>query len=771
MKDRSPIFSRHKASIALLLVMVGLLWLRFPDFFSHGHEWLIEENGDAGKVYGVMEYHVRWDSTYSHYQGMNYPYGEHVIPADAMVLYTNTLKFLSGVFGDLSWHTRLMLHMGLLLSMLLCAWLMYRLFLYLEVPPWWAVVLAVGLAFLSPQLPRISAHFGLGHVAALPSLLWGLIRFEQTGHWRHSLVVALIISAFSLLHFYFFAIMGMFVGLYMGFRFLQRPGLEAVWYYARHFGIQVLLPFVCFYLWMNFQDLVPDRPSKPWGFLYYKSDWEAVFTSMTQPHWRYLHENIRPVIETKYEGRAYVGFIAMLGLLALVVRWGYGVFRRPIVAVGGKTRPFWNAAFWAALVLMVFSMGYPFVWPGMEHWVDYAGPLRQFRSIGRFNWVFFYVLNLIVFAELWRWVRASGTEYRKFGIFLAALLVMLGEAYFYQRKVDARMEQSESQIPGMRYADIEGIDFSEYQAILTIPYFNIGSDNIWVDPVGLAIPRTMSLSAATGLPVSAAMLTRTSLRQTLRQVELILEPYRVPRIFEDYPSDKPLLLLVTKGPEIRIEPHRHLWEGLEPLFTGTNYELFRLPLSLYAERVEARRAEAQALWEQDSLPWYSHGAYYSLSETPDFILEHFDDLVADRFFRGAGALQAPGSERTLLYDGSLPGTEADTAFVFSLWLYMATDLAARGQFLLELLDSTGAVFHTQHNIQIYNYLRALDEDWGQLEWKYTFNERPPARVRLYYQSPEMNKASVQIDELLLRTRNAQVMRQLDEGYWWNGLEL
>lgn len=757
--------SSHKSSrfavIALFLLMLGLLWLRFPDFFAHGHEWFIEANGDGGKVYGVMEYHVRWDTTFSHYEGMNYPFGDHVIPADAMVLYTNALKFLSNIFGDLSWYIRLVLHTGLLLSIVLCVWFLFRLLLFLNVPPWWAVGLAIGLAFLSPQLPRMAVHFGLGHLAVLPALLWGLIKFEETRHWRQSLGLALIISVFSLLHFYFFAIMGMFIGLYMGFRFLQRPSLKAVGYYAGHYGLQVLLPFLCFYLWMNYQDLVTDRPARPWGFLFYKSEWQAVLTSITQPHWRFFGETFKPLTSTQYEGRAYIGLIAAAGFVLLTIRWVYYSFRYPIIQVGGLYRPFWNAAFWASFILLLFSMGYPFVWSGLEHWVDYFGPILQFRSIGRFNWVFFYVINLIVFAEAWRWVAQSGLRSSRIALFLGMLLVLLGEAYFFQRSVDAGLEPTHVRIP-----DAAEVDFNAYQAILTIPYFNIGSDNIWKDPVGIAIPNTMSLSVASGLPTSNAMLTRTSLSQTLKQMELIIEPYRVPAIFDDYPNNKPLLLMVTKGPESRIEPHRHLWEGLEPIFTDEGYMLYHLPLELYKARIQTRTQELKSLWEADSFMWHAHGDLYSLSEYPDFVMEHFDNKQAGRSLRGNGALQAPGSDRTMLYEGILPGDSTDTEFLFNFWLYMATDLAGRGQFVLELYDHNNTLFSTQYTIQIYNYLKAVDNGWGLLEWPYSFDIRPE-HVRLYYNSPEMGNTPAQFDELLIRTQDAQVMQVTRQSYWWN----
>lgn len=60
-----------------------------------------------------------------------------------------------------------------------------------------------------------------------------------------------------------------------------------------------------------------------------------------------------------------------------------------------------NGVFAAGFALVLIGCGFPFAIPGMEWMVDYLGPFRQFRGLGRFTWIFYYGANLLVFYILW----------------------------------------------------------------------------------------------------------------------------------------------------------------------------------------------------------------------------------------------------------------------------------------------------------------------------------------------------------------------------------
>jgi hypothetical protein len=80
--------------------------------------------------------------------------------------------------------------------------------------------------------------------------------------------------------------------------------------------------------------------------------------------------------------------MAMLVVLAVSLVLGItGIVRkRPAGIMVSETgfQPLWLFIAFSALL---FSMGAPFTWH-MEWLLDYASALRQFRTLGRFAWIF-----------------------------------------------------------------------------------------------------------------------------------------------------------------------------------------------------------------------------------------------------------------------------------------------------------------------------------------------------------------------------------------------
>ncbi len=743
--------------------MAGLLALRFPDFFQYPNSRVIEPFGDGYKVYAVMEYHARWDSAYSHYEGMNYPFGEHVVPADAQPLFSNAIKLVSRYLLDVTGYTRAVLHFSLLLSLLLCAFFMYLALRKLGAPMWWAVAAAAGLAFLTPQFPRLASHYGLGQAAALPIVIYLLLRLEETKSWKTSAWIAVAVAAFALIHFYFFAIMAFFISFYYLFGFLRKPSVRRLFRYAFHYSIQLLLPLLFFYFWMYHGDPVTDRTPQPWGFFTFHAIWEGIFTSLTQPHFQWVNEHLIKIQPTEFEGRAYIGLVAAIGLLALLGRWAYHRFRQPVVLAGGAFNGFLNKSFWASVVLLFFSFGYPFTIPGLEGLLDYAGPIRQFRSVGRFSWAFYYLINLVVFAELWQWAAKASWRYLLSGL---ALLLLYFEAYHFCTAVNLRLDEVRELQPGQRYTDIEGMNYDDFQAILTAPYFNIGSDNLWFHGEGDIVPRALTLSMQSGLPVTSAMLTRTSLGQTLKEAQLVLEPYRLPRILADFPNKKPLLLMVSNDKfEHQKDRYGHLLEGARLLHETEAYRLFRLPLRTFHDRIEARVRDIRNTLALDTLSLYPHGAFLSRDSVQDFYYNSLDSLPAEKSYRGGGGFQLPGSEKSLIFEGPLPRQAAGSYHVLSFWAYLQADMAGRSFLEVEeYVPETGEGAGWQAH-QVYYNLRALDDDgWGLLEFRIVPN-RADTHFRVKIHNPEMGNRPLWLDELLIRHEVAEIYRQ-GEGYLW-----
>ena len=532
--------------VILLVVMAALLWLRFPDFFKYGNDGFIEPWGDGYKTYHAYLYHLKYDSTYSHFEGMNYPYGEHAVPGDTEPALSNGVKWLTQLGLPLESAALGILNLSLLASLLLCALFLYLILHRLNLPFWYAIGAAIALTFLAPQLHRMTAHYGLARPEVIPMILYGLLRMEETKRYRFSIFIGLITIFYSAIHFYFFALIAFTVTGYFFFRILILGNWKAWPTYLMHYLFQLIVPLLFFYFWMMHLDPVTDRTTAPWGFFYYRAFPSGILTSPFEPHWQWISEHWKPLAALDFEARAYLGLLAIAGLPALLIRWLWSrlIARKTMILSEEKAHSnFLLFQLLSASVVLVFAFGLPFIIPGLEGLVDLAGPVRQFRSIGRFAWVMYFSGNIIVIAWFCYQLR------RQVYWLVLPLALLAFEAYHYNKGVDLRLDLITDYEPGRRFTDIPGLELEQYQAILPIPYYNLGSDQFWWDVSGFIGQKSMTLSIQTGLPLTAAMLTRSSRGQTINQLQLVTEPYRSPRLLLDLPDDSPILMGLGYHPQ------------------------------------------------------------------------------------------------------------------------------------------------------------------------------------------------------------------------------
>ena len=62
------------------------------------NSYMLSDEGEAARVYYVMASHAKSDSTFTNFQGMNYPFGEHLVYCDAQPLVTNSFKLAVKAF-------------------------------------------------------------------------------------------------------------------------------------------------------------------------------------------------------------------------------------------------------------------------------------------------------------------------------------------------------------------------------------------------------------------------------------------------------------------------------------------------------------------------------------------------------------------------------------------------------------------------------------------------------------------------------------------------
>ena len=200
--------------------------------------------GDGMKNYFTYLYHVKHDSTYMTFEGMNYPFGENVIFTDNQPLIANLTKLLSTIFpvwfecNVVAFHN-VMLIFGVILGglgLFLC-------FRSLKIDFLFALVCTLGLILLNPQAGRINGHFSMFY-PVLPWIfyLWVLI-WEGKNKLKLSVFIGLIVFGSGLLHMYYFVTISVLTLLSVFIFYAFQPDRNWIEIF-KVVGLQIILPFL-----------------------------------------------------------------------------------------------------------------------------------------------------------------------------------------------------------------------------------------------------------------------------------------------------------------------------------------------------------------------------------------------------------------------------------------------------------------------------------------------------------------------------------------------
>ena len=750
--------------ILLLLCALVLITLRFGSWFGQMNR-VVEPYGDGFKAYTNIQYHATHDSTLSHFEGMNYPYGEHVIPAVSQPLVSNSINFISRVVVDIRPYTVAVVNGLMLLSVLLCSLFLFLILRKLKLPVWYAICVALGLTFLSPQIHRMIAHFGLSHLEAIPILLYLLLGFHEKMQWKYSIWIAVIAILFPLIHFYYFAIFAFTVSFYFLFKWLYQPSWKHLLSCIPHYAVQIVLPLSFFIYWLILNDPVHDRTPEPWGFFAYHTLWEGVVTSMDQPYFQWIDQKVIDIRPVGYENAAYIGIIAFVTSLILIGNWLKRKNKRQIFEFKNDSGNFLTTIFWTSFFILIIALGLPFTINGLEFLLDYTGPFRQFRSVGRYAWLFYYVVNIIVFT--WLYERLQPAKYGK--IVLGLLIGLLFfEAYNSAYSWNLDLDIVEELEPGKSFPETTDIDYDQYQAILTVPYYSIGSDQFYWEPEGFIIQKSLTLSIQTGLPVTSAAITRSSRSQTLEQMQFVTEPYRHPVLLDTLPSQKPLLMLLDQREyEKEKERYEHLLEGAELIYSkGDRLRLYHLPLSTFRNRLDERVQQVYETIANDTTLTWSGDGWAAGSDNLGYYYDSMDDRKSLRSYLGNGGYEGLLAQVNTIDIPNLPKQKAEENYELSIWLYIADDRRTHANFTLFEYDQNDQLIR-QHSVQGFQAIDLFDSNgWAMLEMDF----KPAAsdsHFQLTFSYPRLRKSVVYVDELLVRPKSVDVYYKNVEYVWVN----
>ena len=670
-----------------VLISSAIAVVSFPELILHGNTAMFTFGGDGIKNYFTVLYYLQNDSGV-HFNGMNYPFGEHTSFADAQTGLVAPMQWLSQLFPALKTKGVALINYAVFAGMVAGAASLYLLLKQLGVKKTVAVAAALLICFLSPQLFRIEAHFGLSYIFFFPLGCYLYLKAEEKKSLTWILLSIFTIAWMGLLHFYLAVIVCMFLfanallSMVTGFKKENRKALLINW--TIPISSMLLLQ-----IFIRLTDHVKDRPSKPWGFFTALADWTTVFL----PHSTDLFGKPLSGYPVTAEGFAYVGIAVIVFLIIFTGSITYHLLLKKTSAAFYPFSKKEMLLFASSILLLLFAMGIPFIWK-MEFLVDRISFLRQFRGLGRFAWPFYYIASIftvIYFSRMYEVAKKKSFNY----FLLIAILVLAGiwgaeDIYRMKglQRLDDAAQRNYLRFNGRNYAQLlaKANQYpGDFQAILCLPFFHVGSEKFsidyWPSPF-----YSMKSAHQTGIPMLNVMMSRTSLSQSCSTVQLLADSLIEKKMLASLKVDKPLLLITSGGnfsaSELRLISKAQL------LITDGEIAMYKLPLSAFAINDQ----EVTTAFQNKEANLYNFQHYWSNASTSTAVLKYFDTTAT---LSTAAFVNQSKLKKPVLLDTVFTGyADNDTVHV-SLWIKIEPEKDALPLLEIEQLSNNKQVAYNE----------------------------------------------------------------------------
>jgi len=736
-------------AVLSFLITLIIIFFAFNRHILEANQVSFANGGDGLKSTFCTLFHIQYDTSYWYTRSMNHPYGESIFFTDSQPFQTNFIKAFKDTGIDFSKYAVGILNIWLLFSFVLCSLFLYLIMIELRLPAWLALLGGIIITFLTPQWDCLSGHYSMGYAYIFPFGFWLMIKFYQRPSYLLSVIFGLFIFIICGKHFYFIALIGIVWLIFWIFLFIKGKSLYGkLTPLIPHFFIQLIIPFIIFSIFSGMYDPNTDRTEYPWGFPYTSTRLESVFLPLGKSYGNWIH------IRGDWRTVGYVGLVSTLASILTVIifvrRWIREGFSRAIRLTDNFIL---NVLFLAGFISLLVSLGFPFVL-GMVKLMNYMGPLRQLRTIGRFVFPFFYLINVYSLYILWQWYGSSSRKWLAATILSIALIWMSYDAFLnvkpkpkdHYNKYPA-LNDHDNTLPENRW--VKNHDWREYQAIMPFPYFHIGSENYWKNDNSPVIEHAYIASLKTGLPLNAVMLSRTSISQTLNNLDLYYEPCSEYKVLQDLQTLKPYLLMRCKNCKLTDNEWRLIHKSTM-IDSSNNLYFYRF----YPDSLEAILKEYHAELNQKALE-------VSQKKYPDT-----SDVWY--YFRS----ESKGTGESLSYDMTHENEILSCSFpdsgkyVVSLWFEGAVrDLWPVTYLFKNIEDSTGRMYWRERS-DFFREMILRDNDWGLVEFPVYIKDRNDTfRLTLY--NRYVIRGNMNLDRILIRRYGEDVVMHDGEKLYLN----
>ena len=687
---------------------------------------------------------------------MNYPYGESVMYTGGQPLVVNTFKVLSNFGADLSDDLVGILNVFLLFTLVLAVAILYLLLVNLKLPWHYSALVATIIVFLSPQLGRFGGHYNLSYLFFLPLYLYLLKKFFDKPSYKLSILIGSLSFIALCVQAYFFAMFAFWLFFILVFGYVNNKDkfgniLHNIFYLL----IQLITPYLLFsILTLSYSDY---RTAYPWGFFYCRAFPESVFLPIGKPYGTLFNFSY-----VRWAGISYVGLTASISFFVLLFKYLKKKKKSLKERLKFTGNDYLDAVFLGSMVALLVSFAYPFVWD-LKWLLNYTGPFKQFRASGRFAWLFFYAINVIAYFLIWKFYKQK-RNYLSIAVLVSALAWGLYDSYLNVRGKESlisnrilELEDTANELENNIW--INSIYPNEFQSILPLPFFHVGSEVYWVSATKEVLRNTLIISWKTGLPISATMLSRTSIPKTMKLLEYYFEPIRQKTILEDLPNNKDFLLIY------HLNEHLNKTEKLYkkyaiPISQNKKYEAYRLPVDSIRQMSIDYQNDLMNEFRQLKIPLKTPFVSDS-TKAFNYLIKgtEFPNLQLDEGFRFIA------KRNNIIYEDIL--FESTDSIVISFWMSdMDKDIMPRTELKAKIKNKEG-LWVEQFSSTIFKIVKHVNlNGWGLVEFLYK-PELPGEQIRIELKNSLTTSHEVLVNNILVRPKTQNVYFRTNRTYYKN----
>lgn len=764
-------FKRINVSIkikdTLFIVLLGfvcflILWLIYGDIVISPNSFMLSKDGEAIRSYLVMDQFGKGDS-WIESTCMNYPYGEHITYTDGQPFFAFIFKGICSVIPAFSNYSVGFMNAISLYSMILGTIFIYHFLRKLEVPIFYSLFISIAIMMLGPQVVKIRWQPALANAFVIPLVLIVLNNYLK----KISLKTLLILSIVVLLAFFIHPYLGLMSTIFVMIAYLIH------WYINKHQTnwkqrfyhlITLFLPPILFIFYLKLTDSHLDRVDSPTGIVKFSSNLTSIFTSIQSPFAEFYYwitnQTETEAIENM-EGWAYIGLPTSLFIIYWIIRRIYLLISRKENNLYVLPERF-KILLITSIILLIGSFALPFKWfPESIELLDYIKPLKQFRALGRFSWFFVYISISAFGLILYFWIK--NTEKKSIKIVLQIIFVLSFSTLLYEgtflhlesaKESNTRNEfNSANQIP---------LPEKEFQAIIPVPYYHIGSHRFEPksSPPLSFITETILFSQKKSLPLTSSFFSRNSKSESIKSFRLFSHHLLSKEILSDF-SDDPLLIYHNKKYKISQEEKNFLSRG-KVIFSNDSIIISEINIA------DIPSNDLNDLFKSfnDYKDSYVQNENFYINKDGWMVNNNFEEEKFKNGFNG-NALFLDLETDSLLFDQSeyCPKIN-DDIYKISFWINHNNHVIEKQLFLETADNYSGNILEKKHlhwAIKSFNIIG----DWMLCEFDiHLTNDK---NVKLYFrQTNNEIKSPVIVDNLQIRSKETSIFEHIENNKWmWN----